>query len=223
MKILEILNAGGIFMYGILCCSIFSLGLILMRLFSLWVLFRLDTERLQTDIASRIRSGNFGEAVQLCSGRHPLQEMMRVALMRANRSEKEIRRAIETAAVVELARFRRGTASMPQLSNLATLLGLLGTIHGLIISFSGMQGADAATRQAALSKGVAVAFYNTFFGLTVATVIIIAYLIISAKQTREMTKMEHSMNVLVDHLLSSPDPRAVRPANGAAGKLAREA
>src|SRR5262245_47262192 len=126
---------------------------------------------------------------------------------RAGRSEKEIRRAVETSGVVELSRFRKGTASLPQLSNLATLLGLLGTIHGLIISFSGMQGVDAATRQAALSKGVAVAFYNTFFGLTVATVTVVAYLLVSVKQGREMTRIEHALASLVDHLLVSGEQR----------------
>jgi biopolymer transport protein ExbB/TolQ len=131
--------------------------------------------------------------------------MIHAALTRANRSEKEIRRAVETQAVPELARFRKGTASLPQLSNLATLLGLLGTIHGLIISFSGMQGVDAAARQAALSKGVAVAFYNTFFGLTVATTTVVAYLIISSKQGRDLTKMEHLTAQVIDQLLTSPE------------------
>src|SRR5208282_4537811 len=134
-----------------------------------------------------------------------LQRLLAAALERANRSEKEIRRNLETAAVTELARFRRGTSALPQLSNLATLLGLLGTIHGLIISFSGMQGVDAAARQAALSKGVAVAFYNTFFGLTVAVVTVVAYLIVSAKQGGEMTKMEAMMAQVVDHILLSPE------------------
>lgn len=103
---------------------------------------------------------------------------------------------------------RRGTATLPQLSNLATLLGLLGTIHGLIISFSGMQGIDAAARQAALSKGVAVAFYNTFFGLTVATVTVVAYLIVFSKQSREMTRIEAATSTIIDHLLSSPESRS---------------
>jgi biopolymer transport protein ExbB/TolQ len=107
--------------------------------------------------------------------------------------------------VTQLARFRRGTATLPQLSNLATLLGLLGTIHGLIISFSGMQGVDAAARQAALSKGVAVAFYNTFFGLTVATATVIAYLFVSAKQARELTRMEATTSTIIDHILMAPE------------------
>jgi biopolymer transport protein ExbB len=206
-QIFELLNAGGIFMYGILATSVVAVFVILSRLYSLWFAFRLDTERLAGQIAGLVRDGDYAKAMQLAGGAHPLQRMMLAALMRANRSEKEIRRAVETTAVPVLARFRRGTATLPQLSNLATLLGLLGTIHGLIISFSGMQGVDAAARQAALSKGVAVAFYNTFFGLTVATTTVVAYLIISVKQGREMTRIEHAMSALVDQLLLSSEPR----------------
>jgi biopolymer transport protein ExbB/TolQ len=212
LEFINLIRAGGIFMYGILAASIVSIAVILQRFYSLWFSFRLDVEGLRDRVVAYVDQGDYGRAVQVCGGTHPLQRMLLAALERANRSEKEIRRGLEGAAVGDLARFRRGTAALPQLSNLATLLGLLGTIHGLIISFSGMQGVDAAARQAALSKGVAVAFYNTFFGLTVATVVVVAYLIVSTKQTRELTRIESATAAVVDHLLLLPEARkAGRP------------
>ena len=59
---------------------------------------------------------------------------------------------------------------------------------------------------------MAVAFYNTFFGLTVATTTVIAYLIVSVKQGRELTKIEHTMSSLVDQLLIQGEPRPAAPA-----------
>lgn len=218
-QLIEILNAGGIFMYAILVTSIVSVAVIIHRVYSLFFHFRLDTNRLVGEVNGLVAAQDYSRAIQMCSGSHPVQAIMKAALMRANRSEKEIRRGVEQVAVEELARYRRGSASLPQLSNLATLMGLLGTIHGLIVSFSGMQGADAATRQAALSKGVAIAFYNTFFGLTVATTTVVAYLLVSAKQGRELTRMESGVAALIDGLLtghgqkSEPSPaRLVREA-----------
>jgi biopolymer transport protein ExbB len=205
MQFVDLLNSGGIFMYGILSASLIAVAVILQRAYSLWFAFRLNMDDLSDRVIAHVDRGEYGRAVQLCGGNHPLQKILVAALQRANRSEKELRRGLETEAVTQLARFRRGTSALPQLSNLATLLGLLGTIHGLIISFSGMQGVDAAARQAALSKGVAVAFYNTFFGLTVATVTVVAYLIVSAKQGGQMTKMEATMSKVVDHILLSPE------------------
>jgi biopolymer transport protein ExbB/TolQ len=64
---------------------------------------------------------------------------------------------------------------------------------------------------------VAVAFYNTFFGLTVATVTVVAYLLVSAKQNREMTRMEQATAALVDRLLTSPETRGVPARGGSAG------
>ena len=205
LEFINLIRAGGIFMYAILGVSIVGLAIIIQRIYSLWFAFRLNDEELRDRILAHVDRREFGRAAQLCEGTHPLQKMLAAALLRANRSEKEIRRGLEGTAVTQLARFRRGTATLPQLSNLATLLGLLGTIHGLIISFSGMQGVDAAARQAALSKGVAVAFYNTFMGLTVATTTVIAYLFVSAKQGREMTRMEAATATVVDHILMAPE------------------
>ena len=194
-------------MFCILAASIASLAVIVQRFYTLWFAFRLDVEGLRERVVAYVDQGDYGRAVQVCGGSHPLQKMLVAALERANRSEKEIRRSLETAAVTQLARFRRGTAALPQLSNLATLLGLLGTIHGLIISFSGMQGVEAAARQAALSKGVAIAFYNTLFGLSVATATVVAYLFVSTKQSKEMTRMEAATASVVDHLLLLPEAR----------------
>jgi biopolymer transport protein ExbB len=205
MQFFNLLQAGGIFMYGILAASLIAVAVILQRAYTLWFVFRLNMDDLSDRVLSHIDRGEYGRAVQLCGGTHPLQKILVAALQRANRSEKDIRRGLEAEAVTQLARFRRGTSALPQLSNLATLLGLLGTIHGLIISFSGMQGVDAAARQAALSKGVAVAFYNTFFGLTVAVITVVAYLIVAAKQGGQMTRMEATMAQVVDHILLSPE------------------
>jgi biopolymer transport protein ExbB len=215
--IVELLLAGGMFMFGILATSLVAVGIMAQRAFTLWIGFRLNVESLRDKVLSHIDDGDYSKAAQLCDGKHPLQRMMLAAVERANRGEKEIRRNVETCAVTELARFRRGTAALPHISNLATLLGLLGTIHGLIISFSGMQAVDAAARQAALSKGVAVAFYNTFFGLTVATVTVVAYLLVSAKQGRELTRMEAAISMLVDRLLIAGDSHSAARRNGTAG------
>ena len=57
------------------------------------------------------------------------------------------------------------------------------------------------------SKGVAIAFYNTLFGLSVATATVVAYLFVSTKQSKEMTRMEAATASVVDHLLLLPEAR----------------
>ncbi len=207
---LGLMREGGIFMYCILVTSFVAVAVILQRSYALWFGMRFNVAQYLQRVQQLIAAGEYGKAMQASSGKHPLQRMVNAGLMRANRSEKEIRRGVEATAVAELARFRGQTAALPQLSNLATLLGLLGTIRGLILSFNGMAGVDAAQRQAALSQGVAVAFYNTFFGLSVAMSTVVAYLILSTKQGSSLTKMDSALAIIIDQLSSPQQTKRAR-------------
>jgi biopolymer transport protein ExbB/TolQ len=199
---LELIKSGEPFLFANMFVALVAIAVIIQRIHSLWFKFGISQETLLKDVFGFVESGSFARALQLCnSNEHPINNIFKAALMRANRTEREIRRAVEVAAIAELPKVRRGTGYMPQLSNVATLFGLIGTIRGLIISFTGMTGADPSTRQQMLSQGIGIAFYNTFFGLTVAVVIIVAYMLILGRQNKLLSQMEHGSAKLVDQLL----------------------
>lgn len=199
---LELLKSGEPFLFANIFVSLIALAITIQRVHALWVKFGRSVEDLLKDVFAQVEAGSFARALQLTNATdHPINSVFKAALLRANRSEKELRRGVEVAAIAEMPRLRRGTGYMPQLSNIATLFGLIGTIRGLIISFSGVAGGDAATRQAMLSQGISIAFYNTFFGLTVAVLIIIAYMMILGKQNTLLAQMELGSAKLIDQLL----------------------
>jgi biopolymer transport protein ExbB len=199
---LELIKSGEPFLFANMFMAAIALAIIIQRVYSLWFKFGLSADGVLKQVTGFIESGSYARAIQLCNSRpHPITIVFKAALMRANRSEREIRRAVEMAAVAELPRLKRGTGYLPQMSHVATLLGLIGTIRGLIISFSGVGGADAAVRQQMLSQGISVAFYNTFFGLTVAVAIIGFYMIILGRQNKMLAQMEFGTAQLVDQLL----------------------
>lgn len=199
---LELIMSGEPFLFANMFILAFSIALTAQRIHSLWFKFGTSVEDMLRQVLGFVESGSYARALQLATAKdHPLNNIFKAALQRANRSEREIRRAVEAAAISELPKIRKGTAFMPQLSNLATLLGLIGTIRGLIISFSGVAGGDAATRQSMLSQGISIAFYNTYFGLTVAVVIIAVYMFILARQNKIISQMEWGSAQLVDQLL----------------------
>jgi biopolymer transport protein ExbB/TolQ len=161
---------------------------------------------LRTQVIGFVENGSYAEAIQLCTAKQsPLARILKAALMRANRTEKEIRRAVESVALEEIPRVKAGTVFLPQLSNLATLFGLIGTIHGLIIAFGGAASEDAATRQAILSQGIAIAFYNTFFGLVVATLGIVCFLLLMGRTNSALAIMEQAASATIDAILSQRD------------------
>jgi len=199
---LELLKSGEPFLFLNIGVALVGLALAIQRFHTLWFKLGMSADELLGQVLGFVESGSFARAMQICNAKeHPLSSIFKAALTRANRSEREIRRAVEVAAIQELPKLRRGTGYMPQLSNVATLFGLIGTIRGLIISFSGVAGGDAATRQRLLSQGISIAFYNTFFGLSVAVGIIIAYMFILGRQNKILAQMELGSAKLIDQLL----------------------
>jgi len=215
---LELLKSGEPFLFANIIVSLVALSITFQRTHALWFKFGRSVEDLLKDIFAQVEAGSFARALQLTNSTdHPINSVLKAALLRANRPEKEIRRAVEVAAIAEMPRLKRGTGYMPQLSNIATLFGLIGTIRGLIISFGGMSGGDPATRQAMLSEGISIAFYNTYVGLTVAVLIIIAYMMILGKQNKLMASMELGSAKLMDQLLMQ---QSITKEKGAAKKPA---
>jgi biopolymer transport protein ExbB len=199
--VISLLWAGGPFMFATLTCSLVVVGIFIWRVTFLWG--RSGARRsMLSQVLGYTEARDYSRAIQLCaSSQSPLAKILTAALVRANRSEKEIRRSVEAVALEEVPKVRAGTVFLPQLSNLATLLGLIGTIHGLIIAFGGAGSENAATRQAVLSQGIAVAFYNTFFGLTVATISVVLYLVLIGKTNQTLAFIEQGAAAVIDAIL----------------------
>ncbi len=203
-----LLLAGGPFMFATLTTSIVILSIFVWRLIFLFGKTG-SGKYLRTQVIGFIEQNGYAEAIQLCTAKPtPLARVLKAALLRANRTEKEIRRSVESVALEEIPRVKAGTPFLPQLSNLATLFGLVGTIHGLIIAFGGAASEDAATRQAILSQGIAIAFYNTFFGLIVATMGIVFFLALMGRTNSTLAIMEQSASAVIDAILSQRDRHA---------------
>jgi biopolymer transport protein ExbB/TolQ len=83
------------------------------------------------------------------------------------------------------------------LGNSSTLLGLLGTIFGLIRAFSGVSAASAAARQQVLAEGISMAMYTTAFGLIVAVPILFAHQLISGRMEKVLIQIEEGASSLL--------------------------
>lgn len=201
-EVFKTLSEGGFMMFVNLGVSISAVAVVLMRAYALWVKSRFSAQSFADNIVAAVDQGNYAAAVQTCSGRSdPLSAMAKDVLLKADKSDREIERAYEAAASRELPRFRRFTGYLPQAGNLGTLIGLLGTIHGLIQAFGGAQAEDAAQRQQVLAKGITVAFYNTFFGLSIAVFCALTFIVLNGRQTMLVEQMQNAMNRIRDRIM----------------------
>jgi len=190
--LVEYLQAGGWMMYVILSLSVLGVVFFLERAVDLYLLKRMNVRRFVTGLVERIEQRRFREALEWCQikSRHPLVKVARAGMLRANRREADIERAMENEMLEALPSLQRRVSLMALLANIATLLGLLGTIFGLISAFSSVAAASAAERQEALAAGISQAMYTTAFGISVAVPLLFFHHFLSKRAERVMNDVE---------------------------------
>lgn len=190
--ITEYLDAGGWMMYVILAVSIFGVAIFLERFFALFMLRRLNATKFIENIEDHIEHRRFRQALDACEmkSRHPLKDVVKQGLLRANRREKEVERAMEKEMLQALPDVQKRVALMSVLANIATLLGLLGTIFGLIAAFTSVAAASAAARQEALAAGISQAMYTTAFGISAAVPLLFFHHVLSKRVEKILIEVE---------------------------------
>jgi biopolymer transport protein ExbB/TolQ len=196
---LEYLDKGGWMMYVILGVSIAGATLFFERGFDLYIKLRLNHRGFLSSVLTHVEGRRFRQAIDACKvgSAHPVVAVLRAGLMRANRRAPEIERAMEKEMLEALPRLNKRVALLGFLANTCTLLGLLGTIFGLITAFSGVGEATAAERQAVLSNGISQAMYTTAFGIVVAVPLLFFHHLLTARQETIMTEMDGGATALM--------------------------
>jgi len=175
-------DKGGPNMYVILITFVFLLVVMVERIIVLYFQSNVDKEGFTKVLIKNILSGNLQGALKLCSiSKFPLARILQAGLMKALESDAAVQAAMDEAALREMPKIEKRTGYLAMLGNVTVLMGLLGTILGLIRSFGAVAEADAASKATELAKGISEAMYNTAFGLATAIIAIIAYAFLQSK------------------------------------------
>ncbi len=176
--------AGGSWMWAILFTMILAMAIIIERFIVLNFKNRIDSTAFVSKILELIQRGNIANAVELCSmSQAALPRITRAGLEEYLKNPTDVQHAMEVAAMAEIPKIEKRTSYLSLLANIATLLGLLGTIFGLIDSFSAVTNADASQKAALLASGIAVAMNTTAFGLIVAIPTLVFYSMLNERIT----------------------------------------
>ena len=221
MIILDFLNKGGWMMWVILSVSIIAMAITLERIITLYLRSRFNVTGFMVQLKSLIEKQDYKKAMEACNVRtsHPLPLILKAGIARSNRREKEIERAMEEEMLRALPKLQRGVGFLALLGNSSTLLGLLGTIFGLITAFSGVSAASASARQQVLAEGISMAMYTTAFGLIVAVPIFFSHQIVSDRLDKIMVQMEEGASGLLGALAARL--KDVRPAGMQGGDMSQ--
>jgi biopolymer transport protein ExbB len=199
---MDLLVKGGIVMFPILMVSIAALALILERVYTLWMRYRLDEEGFLNGLMHALEEQDFAGALAECARaeNNPLSRVLRAGLLKVNRGDKEIERAMEEEMLRTAPTIRKRIGYLATLGNVATLLGLLGTIFGLIQAFEGVSMADPATKQEILARGISIAMLTTAFGLIVAIPCLLAHAFLQNKSMRMIEGLEEKAFTLFNKI-----------------------
>lgn len=193
---------GGFFMYFILAVLVFGLAIIVERFYFLLVRYGIDDRKFLIKIEEHVSRDDVAGALKLCDST-PVPTIVRAALDRAGRSARDIQNAVDEAAMEVLPRIERRVHYLAMAANVATLLGLLGTIIGLMQSFNAVAGAEASQKGAVLAKGIAIALNTTAFGLTTAIPIMVFYAVIQSKANSLVEQLDRVAVRMVNMVSSS--------------------
>jgi biopolymer transport protein ExbB/TolQ len=195
---------GGAWMYVILGVSIIAIGIVIERFIFLFFKYNINAHAFMAQIRKLVMANNIDRAIKLCNAAPSaaLPKVIKAGLTRANKGEVEIQNAVEEATLEVVPQITKRTNSLQSMGNIATLLGLLGTIIGLIEAFDALKSATPDTRQELLSAGIALAMNTTAFGLVVAIPCLVAHLFLSGMTKKILQEIEQ-YSVQLENLLVS--------------------
>lgn len=185
-QVINFIVDSGFVGWTIIATGFFAIAIIAERIKKLFFDYHINSSSFTKRIQHFVSQQRFEEALLLCEGlaRKPLARAFKTILLKADREEEAIQQAADIALSENMPQFNKRIHYLSMLANVATLLGLLGTIHGLILSFQAVATADPSQKQALLAHGISVSMYTTALGLAVAIPVMIVYSFLVSRQNQ---------------------------------------
>ncbi len=185
------LRDGGTFIYLIILVSLIGFAIILDRVTTIIFKYPIDGKSLWGAITKSVQAGDMDKARAICKGNPaPLARLLERGLASSSNDPDIVQSALDEATLEIVPDIEKRTPYLAMLANVSTMLGLLGTIHGLIQAFSAVGSADPSQKATLLASGISIALYTTASGLIVAIPILIMYSVLQSKTHRLVDELD---------------------------------
>jgi len=199
----KIVFKGGIMMYPILLCSILSIAIILERIYFFNKIYR-NIKGFVDRVIHLIKKGKIKDAFKECeSSGTPLGEIMKAGLSNYDRSKEKIKESMEEASLYQMPKLEKNLSFLATIAHISPLLGLLGTVLGLVKCFHTIEVKVAHFGSIApsdLAGGISEALLTTVAGLIVAIPAYVAYNYFVHKLNLYVLEMEKITTELLEIL-----------------------
>ena len=180
-------------MSSILGMLFFAIAIIIERVYMILFVYESNATTLMQRVQRLVLENNIDEAIKVCNTRKNavIYQIFKAALTNAHRPFDEVQDYVEVAKLGAIPMLQKRMMYLFTLGNVATLLGLLGTVIGLVRTFSGVGALEASQKQAMLSSGISTALNSTAFGLLVAVPCMFAYGFLFNRINQIIDEIEH--------------------------------
>jgi biopolymer transport protein ExbB/TolQ len=202
-QLVEAFKTNPTFMVLNLCTSAIVLTIVIERFAFQMTRYRVNSKEFFAQVKKLVSAGNIDRAIKLCEADdYPILQLVKAGLTHANKGPDEIDASLSEKLSELKPQSEKRIGALWSLANIATLIGLLGTVSGLIATFGAIAapGLSQADKQRMLSNGIAEAMYNTALGLGIAVFCMITHIILHTRaktiQHDLETTMERTFNML---------------------------
>ena len=204
--VIQFFVRGGLFMAPLWLASLISLSVLLERALAIR-----RAHIINPKLVEAIENLRYGQAPteieSLADDRTVLARLVRTALRNVTWPKSENAETLQTKARTEISRLERGLVILEIAVGVGPLLGLLGTVSGLIKIFGNVGDQQIATQGVAIARGISEALNTTVFGLVVAIPALISFSIFSRRVESFAVELEGYCNELLAKLYSEPEAK----------------
>ncbi len=205
-ELANFIREGGVASMMVVVVAVMCTAIAIERWVRIQFQYSINSRAFMAKLKKYILSDNIDRAISLCNSKSQalLPRVLKSGLTRAKDSAADIQNAIDEATLEVLPKLEARALYLPTLANLATLIGLFGTILGLILAFKDSgQTMDAVTRQSALQGAIAIAMHTTALGIFVAIPALFVHAVIQSKINSIISDIDQYSVKLVNLLSAS--------------------
>ena len=182
----------------------FGFALIGERIKALYFDYSIQASSFMAKVMKLVEEDKIDEAITYCSAneKRPLAYVVKRILEKSDRDDGAIDQSLDIAASEIAPKLSKNLSYLAMISNVVTLIGLLGTVVGLIMSFKAVSFADPAQKQTLLADGISLAMHSTAMGLLVAIPVMVVYSFLHAKQGKLFSEIDQNAGKIIEILRS---------------------
>ncbi len=208
----EMIVKGGPLMWPILLCSVLAVAIVFERIYYLRKI-NINAQKFSEEVTRSVKRNRMMDALELCEKTEgPVARILKEGILKHDRPHAEIREGIEDAALHEVPLLERSLPILATIAHISPLLGLLGTVTGMVQAFQVIEEKSSAINPISpgdLAGGIWQALITTVAGLCVAIPAYVAYNYLTSRVDGFILDMEKSATELLDALSEKREVREV--------------